>query len=287
MKFEDITKIPEKEYVTCQRIVEHCRWMQIPYIKPDPIKYRRHQFIVSNNGWNGLYDICTLDKTPVIVTGYSDFPIGISELDILEQPALKKWFANNIDMHHPKLVAVPLGLPNEVDFPVYGNTRRLHKVAQTPKSVRNLVYMNFKIETYPRERRHVCNLFKDQSWVTTGTLDLTEDGHQKYLEDIHNHKFCLCPRGNGVDTHRMWEAMYLGSIPICKRSTTLEQFSGLLPILFIDDWSDIHPEYLEQVYENFLAREWNIDTMLMSYWKPVLSCTFNDTINIGNACVYT
>jgi hypothetical protein len=267
MLFEDITKIPEEEYVTCQRIVEHCRETGIHYIKPDPIKYGYR--VVSNGGWNGFYDICDLRNTTTLVTGYSDFPIDGHELDILEQPTLQRWFANNIGIRHPKLFAVPLGLPNEVDFPVYGNTRRLHEVANSAPNAKKLAYMNFKVETFPAERSAVKEMFSGLPWVTEGSIDLSEEGHRKYLEEIRDHKFCICPRGNGVDTHRMLECVYLGSIPICKRSVALEQFSEL-PILFIDDWTEVTPEYLQKVYEEFSIRDFDVDKIMMSFWKNVI-----------------
>jgi hypothetical protein len=266
MLFEDITKIPEEEYVTCQRIVEHCREQGIAYIKTDIIKYG-YRDLVSNGGWNGFYNTCDLRNTRTLVTGYSDFPIDGHEYDILEQPTLQKWFANNVGICHSKLVAVPLGLPNEVDFPVYGNTRRLHEVANSaPKNAKKLAYMNFRVETFPSERLPVKEMFSGLPWVTEGYIDWSEEGYRKYLEEIRDHKFCICPRGNGVDTHRTLESIYLGSIPICKRSVALEQFSEL-PILFIDDWSEITPEYLEKVYEDFSTRDFDIRKILMSYWK--------------------
>lgn len=269
MLFKDIHTIPEEEYVTCQRIVEHCRSRGIHYIKPDPIKYG-HNFWVSNYGWNGFYDICDLRNVTMLVTGYSDFPINEHEIDILEQPMLEKWFANNVGIRHPKLIAIPLGLVNEVDFPVYGNTRRLHEVATAQHIKKNLAYMNFKVSTFPAERSVVKQMFSGLGWVTEGSIDLSESGHRKYLENIRDHKFCLCPRGNGVDTHRMLECIYLGSIPICKRSVALEQFEEL-PILFIDDWMEISQEYLEKVYEVFSTRDFNVQKILMSYWKSQIS----------------
>lgn len=270
MLFKDIHIIPEEEYVTCQRIVEHCREKGISYIKPDPIKYGHYDFLVTNHGWNGFYDICNLRNTKTLVTGYSDFPINEHEIDILEQPALEKWFANNVGIRHQKLVAVPLGLPNEIDFPIYGNTRRLHEVANSPLGNKALVYMNFKVDTYPAERSVVKQMFSGLDWVTESSIDLSEDGHRKYLEEIRDHKFCLCPRGNGVDTHRMLECIYLGCIPICKRSVALEQFEEL-PIMFISDWSEVTPEYLKKIYEDFSTRDFNVQKILMSYWRQQIS----------------
>lgn len=31
---------------------------------------------------------------------------------------------------------------------------------------------------------------------------------------MRGYRFCLCPRGNGLDVHRMWECLLVGSVPI-------------------------------------------------------------------------
>jgi hypothetical protein len=269
ISFKDISNIPEEEYVTCQRILEFCIPNEIPYMKPDPIKYGHDPRFISNNGWRGLYDIYDLTTSPTVVTGYSDYPIGSNELHILESPHVRKWFANNVDTPHPKLVSVPLGLPNELDFPTYGNTRTLYKVAQEPKVVRNLAYMNFKIETCAHERQSVFDKFSTETWVTVGTVDLSNEGHEKYLREIRSHKFCICPRGNGVDCHRIWECLYLGTIPVCIKNVALEQFSNL-PILFIDSWDQVTPDFLESVYDEFSKITFDVRQLHMSYWEDAI-----------------
>ncbi len=40
-------------------------------------------------------------------------------------------------------------------------------------------------------------------------------GHYSRLSE---YKFWICPRGNGLDTHRAWEALYVGAVPVIKRS---------------------------------------------------------------------
>lgn len=267
---QNISNIPEDEYVTCQRILELCPPLGIPYVKPDPIKYGYDPRFITNNGWRGLYEIYDLTISPIIVTGYSDYPIGLNELHLLESPEVRKWFANNVDFPHPKLVSVPLGLPNELDFPTYGNTRTLYKVAQEPKVVKNLAYMNFKIETCPHERHPVFNKFFSEDWVSVGTVDFSNEGHEKYLRDIRSHKFCICPRGNGVDCHRIWECLYLGTIPICINNVALDQFKNL-PILFIDSWDQVTSEFLETVYDEFSKHEWDVRQLHMSYWKDQIT----------------
>ena len=270
---DELKNIPEEEYITCQRIVDFCRVHSIPYIKPDPIKYRQHygsRLVVTNGGWNGFNDVVELDKTPVLVTGYSDHPIDQMELDLLEQPNLKAWFANNINIRHPKLHAVPLGLPNEVDFSIQGNTRAIYEVAQTEKTVKNLAYMNFKIDTFPVERRRVHDMFVDKSWVTKGGLNCDVDGHKQYLKDIQSHKFCICPRGNGFDSHRLMEALYLGTIPVVKRCIAMEQFYDL-PCLFIVDWNDVTEDFLHMKYNEIMNREYDLKKLHVSYWNRAIA----------------
>ena len=44
--------------------------------------------------------------------------------------------------------------------------------------------------------------------------------------------------GNGIDTHRFWETLYLGSIPITK-SYYLSRVKHL-SVLFVEDYKDIN-----------------------------------------------
>ena len=41
---------------------------------------------------------------------------------------------------------------------------------------------------------------------------------KNYAALMQKYRFVLCPRGNGVDTHRFWEALYRGAVPIVVKS---------------------------------------------------------------------
>ena len=60
----------------------------------------------------------------------------------------------------------------------------------------------------------------------------------KYKHDLERFVFVLCPWGNGFDTHRIWETLYSGSIPVIKKHKTFEYLEGL-PALFIDNYEDL------------------------------------------------
>ena len=55
--------------------------------------------------------------------------------------------------------------------------------------------------------------------------------------------FWLSPRGNGLDCHRTWEALYLDIIPIVWNSTLNVLYENL-PVLIINDHRELNETYL-------------------------------------------
>lgn len=56
--------------------------------------------------------------------------------------------------------------------------------------------------------------------------------------------FSISPHGNGLDCHRTWEDLVLGCIVIVKTSVLDPLYEGL-PVVIINDWSEITKENLE------------------------------------------
>ena len=38
--------------------------------------------------------------------------------------------------------------------------------------------------------------------------------YERYWKTITDHQFVLAPHGNGQDTHRLWEVLALGAVPV-------------------------------------------------------------------------
>jgi hypothetical protein len=187
----------------------------------------------------------------------------------------KIWFSTNAIHENPTIYPIPLGLPNDCAdtslHPIYGNQDILLEVLQEPTKPaeeKGLVFMNFSVGTYPEERQRVWDMFKDKHWVLTAPNVVTLEGRKAFLREIRNHKFVLCPRGYGVDTHRLWETLYLGSIPIVVRVPALREFVDL-PIAWIDDWTEVTPEWLESEYARITATApaFPHEKLRMSYWE--------------------
>jgi hypothetical protein len=63
---------------------------------------------------------------------------------------------------------------------------------------------------------------------------------RQHLKNIDSHRFVACPRGNGVDTHRLWETLYRGSIPVLLRNSWSESLQNFgLPVQIVEEWSDL------------------------------------------------
>jgi hypothetical protein len=65
------------------------------------------------------------------------------------------------------------------------------------------------------------------------------------IERLSQYRFCICPEGNGVDTHRLWEALYLKTVPVVIKSefTNILQKNNI-PLVVLNSWDDFNPDNL-------------------------------------------
>ena len=196
----------------------------------------------------------------IIVTHNSDDDICFSPPD-----NVIKWFSQNVNIIHEKIQSIPIGLENDRWFvDIYKKEKMIVKL-QEPKDYRNLVYMNFNISTAPNKRQPVYDLFKDKPWVT---VDMRQNGvdFDNYLDNIYNHKFVLCPGGNGIDTHRIWECLYMGTIPIVDNNIN-NSFYDKLPLLTINNWDSITEDKLLLSYIPLYMQDQHKEILTFEYWK--------------------
>ena len=110
------------------------------------------------------------------------------------------------------------------------------------------------------------------SWMTRKNFG----NHRSWYEAVQDHRFVACPIGHGYDTHRVWEVLMGGSIPIVL-STTMNSMYENLPVLIVGNWSAVTLELLDSVYSQFLQRDdFIVRKLFMSYWRDKYSFK-NDT----------
>ncbi len=83
------------------------------------------------------------------------------------------------------------------------------------------------------------------------------------------YRYVLSPFGNGLDCHRTWETLLVGAIPVVKTSTLDAMYEGL-PVIIVDDWSQVSPDFLEQKYQELQTRKMKKEKMFMPYWLDLI-----------------
>lgn len=187
-------------------------------------------------------------------------------------PTLMKWFGQNVCVKDPRVESIPIGLENSKWFPELQKIEKIKQVIQTKKNKFNLIYCNFNIETNKKERQYAFDIATNLSYCTTN-LRKNGFGYDDYILNLYNHDFVLCPPGNGEDTHRLWETLYVGSIPIVKKSINTMHYTDL-PICFVDDWEQIKDKnFLNDEYEKILINDsWNMEKLNFNYWNKIIKC---------------
>lgn len=109
-----------------------------------------------------------------------------------------------------KLHFLPIGLANSM-WP-HGNLEIFYEVLKNTykyKKTKNL-YININPSTNSYRAEVLEHIIKHNE-----DFEISEPApYRDYLYELSKHRFCLCIRGNGIDTHRFWEALYLGVVPI-------------------------------------------------------------------------
>lgn len=117
-----------------------------------------------------------------------------------------------------------------------------------------LCYANFGIPTvdcyHGRERKKLLDLLKNLDFVTVENCVLdtprrkTEDKYHDYFQKLSRSKYCICPRGCGIDCYRIFDAIHFGCIPIVKNYGDYKHYFKNFNILFVEDWSELQKDLL-------------------------------------------
>ena len=213
----------------------------------------------------GLFDtVRKVRNRLILVSSESDRPIT-GEFLRRCPPQIAHWFSTNIEVEDERLEAVPLGLSNSYcDI-----TLKASLVAESSREFTgrpNWLYVNFRTSSNPAVREPIMHYFRSirsTDWVTwqDGGLSLGD-----YLTEMTSHRFVLCPPGNGIDTHRLWEALYSRTIPIALDAPAMNAFRDL-PILFVRDFRKLTRDFLAGEYDRLQTSQWNWPKLFLPWWR--------------------
>lgn len=165
------------------------------------------------------------NKKFTLIIHNSDRPFGRVELAAL-LPRANHVFAINTTIQHPNLTTIPLGFVDKQLPFLHG-----FKSGSSERDIE--IYMNFTAGTNAPKRNECIRAFEgDRRVVRTQNLSVPE-----YYMDLCRSKFVLCPEGTGMDTHRVYEALYCGATPVVLRNS-LSHLYEKFPICIVDKWTD-------------------------------------------------
>jgi len=179
-------------------------------------------------------------KNPfVLITHNSDTNINDDFIYILNNEKIIHWYSQNPCIIHPKLSMLPIGIANK-QWP-HGDIS-LIKQHKFNKNKQYTIYFNFKLHT--NNKRNSC---KD-ILATKGIPFIPNLPFHVYIQILSLHKFSICPEGNGVDSHRIWESLNCGTIPILLRTTFTEYIEKVYPCILLDSWEDFSYDSIMNTY---------------------------------------
>lgn len=207
-----------------------------------------------------LFDI-KIDKKYKLITHNSDLNIDFPPPD-----NVLMWYTQNVNIKHDRIKSIPIGLENDCWYPE--KKTKLFEQLKSPKVYKNMLYVNHSVKTNPAKREGIYECFEGKAWATV-ERGMNGQNIGNYLDNVYNHPFVVCPEGNGMDTHRMWECLYLRTIPIEKRNIN-NQFYTDLPICFVDSWDEVTEKFLFDEFKRMSEVKWNIDKLNFDYWKKLI-----------------
>lgn len=199
---------------------------------------------------------------------------------LLNTRHIRKVFAQNINCTFTpkKFQLLPIGLANSM-WP-HGDKLSLYSQMSDSYFLNKTkgIYININPNTYAYRQVVLDELTKRP---TDFDIIGSPKPYKEYLQELSEYRFCLCLRGNGNSTHREFESLYLGVIPVIvnNKHTNMEHhvqyFRDLhLPFLEITDETldkynkDFFSEELyKQILKNHGSSILNSPALKMSYYQ--------------------
>lgn len=198
----------------------------------------------------------------------SDLTFGIKEYKKIIKLKPKTCFSTNMIIQKKNFYNIPIGLENLNHNKYYlGHKNLIKNNINTKKKLPNILYgfsMTFK------ER------FKYLSVLKKNKLCLHTHGWNTFLyrKILSRFMFVFCPRGNGYDTHRIWEAFYLKTAPILIRDkfNIFYEKKGF-PVIMIDKIDDIDSFSTKKIIELYgsLKMKFDNNKIFPKYWKNFIN----------------
>ena len=188
----------------------------------------------------------------IILSHNSDIEIDHKYINYINQSNICTQLSQNVIIPHPKLISIPIGIENSrwFDHQIFHKVRKMKDI----KKEKN-VYFYFSLDTHFSR----CECYHDLKDKFTWNEKRSKE---EYFIELKKHKYAICPRGNGIDTHRIWECLYLDVIPIIVEPDFINIHH--LPMIILKSWKNMHdiPNQFNHIYNSKIT---------LSYYNNIIN----------------
>jgi hypothetical protein len=214
----------------------------------------------------------------VLVSGDSDLPLtrdvqGFEE--ILKSEHLIAWYAQNLKVTSKKLHHLPIGLDYHTAWKVKG-----HYEAVEINPIQQELTLRSTLRSSKRSDQRTPRAYCNWHFAMRGNREeclgranalacyypMVRVPRTVAWKEQSDFMFTLSPEGAGMDCHRTWEAILLGSIPIVNRNCISPLFDQL-PVLIVDDWIEVTQQFLQDSFDQMIGQTYNFSSLFLHYWK--------------------
>jgi len=232
--------------------------------KGDTLKISKPEIIFTNTHLLNKFSkqINRISHPFILISHLSDHLVDRKFLFLANNSNLIHWYAQNCIIKHKKISNIPIGLEDRWrhnngiirDF-ISLRKKKFNKISR--------ILYGFHIENNINARKEAHKILSSLS-----ITDHYSDNSRNYRKKLVNYKFVACPEGNGIDTHRFWEALYLNVIPIVIVKNDIFLYQSL-PILKLNKWEDL-AKYSESdlslIYQKNQNKFKYIKFIWIDYW---------------------
>jgi len=235
-----------------------------------------------------------LTKRIVLVTGDSDrtsltetLGDDCSPAAFLDDDRIVAVFAQNLETVDHRTFPIPIGVDLHT-IHHYAEGRWGMPGGQTPASqeadlvrIRNdapdftrrdlAIHAMFSLGTN-RGARILCLAALNQ--VPIARIEETGIARETVWTRMAACQFVASPHGGGYDSHRTWEALALGCVPIVKRVPAMSPMFDRLPVWEVDNFDEVTEDTARkkarEVGDRLAAADYDLEKLEISWWRKHL-----------------
>ena len=201
-----------------------------------------------------------------LIAGNSDY--DFTALSQIPHDGFESFYLQNSFISNDKnIFTLPIGIEN-LSIGINGLSNNL-KVSKdwNSRSIRVMVGPFSPTHTERRELLKVAEQETKVFEIIKGPLL-----PKRFAQEMNEYKFVACPRGNGIDTHRFWETLYRGSVPIVIASKWSNSLKYLgLPLIEVYNWAEAGDAIKEFTDQSRPKAPSEIKSLWLPYWKKLLN----------------